>query len=164
MSLLDISTPQPTPPLPVASLNNNQSYLPQQQVQQQPQQQQQASLLGAPSHQVTDLFKSISMASEGVLYQDEYVQIGFKSEFSKGMGRMMLYFGNVTQQALVSFQSNVAAQPNVSFNIQPTPSVVEPRMQIQQLLAMNCLSPEFSSPPPTLKVSFFFLLRLDPFR
>ncbi len=52
------------------------------------------------------------MASEGLLYQDEYIQIGFKSEYSKGMGRMMLYYGNVSGQTLTGFNSTV---PPVSY-------------------------------------------------
>jgi AP-2 complex subunit alpha len=51
----------------------------------------------------SDSFKRLLMAPEGVLYQDENIQIGFKSEFQKGMGRMMLYYGNVSNVPLTSF-------------------------------------------------------------
>mmetsp|Transcript_2271 Transcript_2271/g.3007 ORF Transcript_2271/g.3007 Transcript_2271/m.3007 type:complete len:986 (+) Transcript_2271:82-3039(+) len=104
---------------------------------------------------LSDAFKRICVSNEGVLYQDEYIQVGFKSEYSKGLGRMMLYFGNVSAtQSLTNFNSIVSNHVNhISLNIQPVTSTVEPRTQAQQLITMACLSADFST-FPQLTISF----------
>jgi AP-2 complex subunit alpha len=90
--------------------------------------------------------KKITLANEGVLYQDGTIQIGFKSEYSQGVGRMMLYYGNVTSQPLQSFATSFSTQPSIILNAQPVGNVVEPRTQMQQMITMTCQS-EFADSP-----------------
>jgi len=47
-----------------------------------------------PSEPFNEQTKRNAVITEGVCYQDENIQIGFKSEYSNGLGRMMLYYGN----------------------------------------------------------------------
>jgi len=86
------------------------------------------------------------------LYQDSTIQIGFKSEYSQGQGRMMLFFGNGTSESLQSFTTTFSTQPSFTFNVQPVGNMVEPRAQLQQLVTMTCVS-EFSE-SPTIEVKY----------
>jgi len=89
----------------------------------------------------SDHFKRACMAGEGVLHQDENIQIGFKSEFNKGMGRMMLYYGNVSQQfPLMAFSTGIPSPEYLNLNLQPVVDVVGPRTQAQQLITMSTTS------------------------
>jgi AP-2 complex subunit alpha len=65
--------------------------------------------------ELNDNFKRLCMSSEGILYQDENIQIGFKSEYSNGVGRMMLYYGNVLLQPLLSFNTSISTGSYISF-------------------------------------------------
>lgn len=105
-----------------------------------------------PLRDTGDAFHRVCTAADGVLYQDQWVQIGFKAEFSKGMGRMMLFYGNVSNQPLDSFTTSVTDIPSLSLNLQPLRTTIEPRAQVQQLLAMTCTG-QFSD-PPLLQLSF----------
>jgi len=111
------------------------------------------NLLPTSKEGLTEALKKLIMSSEGVLHQDEYLQVGFKSEYSKGMGRIMVYYGNVSAFAISSFRTSVAAGSNLNTNLQPVKDIIEPRTQVQQLIAMICVSPEFSG-YPMLQISF----------
>jgi len=100
------------------------------------------------------LKKKTSFLPEGVLYQDEIIRIGFKSEYSKGMGRMMLYYINLTNQQLTGFRTFVPATSSHAIQLQPTASLIDPRGQLQQLINVACLNPY--ADPPTLQVGFVY--------
>jgi len=72
------------------------------------------------------------------------LQIGFKSEYSKGMGRMMIYYGNTTTQPITNFRAETSSTRSVSANAQPVDTVIQPRTQAQQLIAINCLGTDFN--------------------
>jgi len=113
-----------------------------------------ASIVASPE-ELNDTFKKLMLATEGVLYQDDKVQIGFKSEYSKGMGRMMLYYGNGTPEPLTSFNAVLVAPSYLDTNLQPTGSVINSRTQAQQLLTMTSTSSNFKSNEfPVLQLSF----------
>ncbi|PRP81516.1 hypothetical protein PROFUN_10878 [Planoprotostelium fungivorum] len=97
--------------------------------------------------------KKNSIISEGVCYQDENIQIGFKSEYSNGLGRMMLYYGNTSGFQLTNFRTTVVSVPFLNVNAQPVGPVIEPRTQLQQLLTMISSLGDFNS-FPSLEVAF----------
>eukprot|EP01114_Cavostelium_apophysatum_P019630 TRINITY_DN6382_c0_g1_i1.p1 TRINITY_DN6382_c0_g1~~TRINITY_DN6382_c0_g1_i1.p1 ORF type:complete len:964 (-),score=261.68 TRINITY_DN6382_c0_g1_i1:12-2903(-) len=105
-------------------------------------------------HEVTDAFKRCLMISEGVIHQDEFLQIGFKSEYSKGMGRLMLYYGNATQGPLTNFTSSVTAPPYLNVNMPPISPVIEARAQAQQLVTMSSVPSAEISNFPIINISF----------
>ena len=63
---------------------------------------------GLSDQEIGEYFKKSSMLPEGVLYQDEFIKVGFKSEFSKGYGRIALYYFNATNQPLTAFRTFVS--------------------------------------------------------
>jgi len=101
----------------------------------------------------TEHLKKTSLLTEGVLHQDEYIQIGYKSEYSNGLGRMMIYYGNTSGTQLNQFRAVVTSAPFVSLNAQPVASVIEPRTQMQQLITMTSSVADFGT-FPTLDISF----------
>lgn len=111
--------------------------------------------MGSPKVDKTDseALKKLCMASEGVLYQDEYIQIGFKSEYSKGMGRMMLYYGNVSSQPLTGFTPSIPSVSYLNINAVAVANVLNPQSQVQQLVTMTCISNE-ATEQPSLHLSF----------
>uniref|UniRef100_A0A8D2IU65 AP-2 complex subunit alpha n=1 Tax=Varanus komodoensis TaxID=61221 RepID=A0A8D2IU65_VARKO len=74
--------------------------------------------------------------NNGVLFENQLLQIGVKSEFRQNLGRMYLFYGNKTS---VQFQS-----------FTPTTKAVEPLVeggaQVQQVLNIECLS-DFTEAP-----------------
>jgi len=100
----------------------------------------------------TKLPKKIALSTEGVLYQDGNIQIGFKSEFSNGTGKMMLYYGNVSPHQLEKFGASVHSAPSVHIQAQSVPEFIAPRTQAQQMLTITCTG-EFND-PPTLDLRF----------
>ena len=57
---------------------------------------------------IAELFRKSCMSPDGLIYQDEFIKVGFKSEYSKGFGRMMLYYLNNTNQPISGFRSFVS--------------------------------------------------------
>uniref|UniRef100_A0A8C6XKF8 AP-2 complex subunit alpha n=1 Tax=Naja naja TaxID=35670 RepID=A0A8C6XKF8_NAJNA len=75
--------------------------------------------------------------NNGVLFENQLLQIGVKSEFRQNLGRMYLFYGNKTS---VQFQSFT---PTVSYPVEP---LVEGGAQVQQVLNIECLS-DFTEAP-----------------
>lgn len=100
----------------------------------------------------TDYFKNLCVSAEGILHQDDFLQIGIKSQYQKQNGRVMFYYGNVTAMPLESFTAEFVASPEIKTQAQSTPEAIGAKQQIQQLLNLVCLSPFHQ--PPVLKLSF----------
>nr|DBA16023.1 TPA: hypothetical protein GDO54_003466 [Pyxicephalus adspersus] len=78
--------------------------------------------------------------NNGVLFENQLLQIGVKSEFRQNLGRMYLFYGNKTS---VQFQSFT---PTLNIQTKPVDPVVEGGAQVQQVLNIECLA-DFDEPP-----------------
>uniref|UniRef100_A0A670JF56 AP-2 complex subunit alpha n=1 Tax=Podarcis muralis TaxID=64176 RepID=A0A670JF56_PODMU len=80
--------------------------------------------------------------NNGVLFENQLLQIGVKSEFRQNLGRMYLFYGNKTS---IQFQSFT---PTVSYpgDLQTVEPLVEGGAQVQQVLNIECLS-DFTEAP-----------------
>jgi hypothetical protein len=100
-------------------------------------------------------FRRLCLRNEGVLYEDTVVQIGFKSEYQQGQGRLALFFGNKTQQALSNFTASAASTPQLTVAVtQKEAPVIEPMSQNKLFLTLTCLAPFTESSYPLLNVNF----------
>lgn len=54
------------------------------------------------------LFRLLCVVSDGVLYEDAILQIGLKSEYKQGVGRVMLYYGNTSNSPITQFNTIIA--------------------------------------------------------
>uniref|UniRef100_A0A803TP73 AP-2 complex subunit alpha n=1 Tax=Anolis carolinensis TaxID=28377 RepID=A0A803TP73_ANOCA len=73
--------------------------------------------------------------NNGVLFENQLLQIGVKSEFRQNLGRMYLFYGNKTSVQFQSFTPTVTVEP-----------LVEGGAQVQQVLNIECLS-DFTEAP-----------------
>jgi len=113
---------------------------------------------GPSSFQPVDNLKKFSCKNNGVLYENDLLQIGVKSEFRQNLGRVALYFGNKTSFALQGFSSSVGTPGDlgtkVIVQVKPVDATLDAGAQIQQLVNVECVD-EFLE-YPTLTILFLY--------
>uniref|UniRef100_A0A669DBB0 AP-2 complex subunit alpha n=1 Tax=Oreochromis niloticus TaxID=8128 RepID=A0A669DBB0_ORENI len=95
--------------------------------------------------------------NNGVIYENQLLQIGLKSEYRQNLGRMYVFYGNKTSTQFLSFSSSVSSSDEGSLrglNIHPkaVDPVIEGGAQMQQILNIECVS-DFSD-APVLNIQF----------
>ncbi|XP_078404943.1 AP-2 complex subunit alpha-2-like [Cetorhinus maximus] len=91
-----------------------------------------------------DSFVRFVCKNNGILFENQVLQIGVKSEFRQNLGRMYVFYGNKTSTKFIGFTSvvtypgNLLAQLNVQ--TKPVDPTVEGGTQIQQVLNIECIS------------------------
>lgn len=78
-----------------------------------------------------------------MLFENDLIQIGVKSEFRQNLGRVGLFYGNKTQYALHSFQPQLSwseeNQAKLAVQVKPVDPVLEAGAQIQQMINAECI-------------------------
>lgn len=96
--------------------------------------------------------------NNGVLFENDLIQIGVKSEFRQNLGRLGLFYGNKTSAALQNFVPNVSyiddQASKLSIQMKPVETVIEAGAQIQQLLNAECIDDYTDA--PNMVISFFY--------
>uniref|UniRef100_A0A5G2QSP2 AP-2 complex subunit alpha n=1 Tax=Sus scrofa TaxID=9823 RepID=A0A5G2QSP2_PIG len=93
--------------------------------------------------------------NNGVLFENQLLQIGVKSEFRQNLGRMYLFYGNKTSVQFQNFSPTVVHPGDLQAHILLTKRVasqVDGGAQVQQVLNIECLR-DFLT-PPLLSVRF----------
>uniref|UniRef100_A0A3B3ZYZ1 AP-2 complex subunit alpha n=1 Tax=Periophthalmus magnuspinnatus TaxID=409849 RepID=A0A3B3ZYZ1_9GOBI len=94
--------------------------------------------------------------NNGVLFENQLLQIGIKSEYRQNL-RMYLFYGNKTSVQFASFSTTVSCPgeltPQLNVQSKPVEPLVEGGAQIQQVLNIECLS-DFSD-APLLNIKFY---------
>uniref|UniRef100_A0A4W4GBD8 AP-2 complex subunit alpha n=1 Tax=Electrophorus electricus TaxID=8005 RepID=A0A4W4GBD8_ELEEL len=93
-----------------------------------------------------DGFLRFVCKNNGVLFENQLLQIGIKSEYRQNLGRMYLFYGNKTSVQFVSFSTTLNVQ------LKPVDPLVEGGAQVQQVINIECLS-DFSD-APLLNIKF----------
>uniref|UniRef100_A0A3B4X9G9 AP-2 complex subunit alpha n=1 Tax=Seriola lalandi dorsalis TaxID=1841481 RepID=A0A3B4X9G9_SERLL len=110
----------------------------------------------APSAAVNDDgFLRFVCKNNGVLFENQLLQIGIKSEYRQNLGRMYLFYGNKTSVQFASFTTTVNCPGELQSHIlstKPVEPLVEGGAQIQQVLNIECLT-DFSD-APLLNIKF----------
>uniref|UniRef100_A0A3B3ZYE0 AP-2 complex subunit alpha n=1 Tax=Periophthalmus magnuspinnatus TaxID=409849 RepID=A0A3B3ZYE0_9GOBI len=103
-----------------------------------------------------DGFLRFVCKNNGVLFENQLLQIGIKSEYRQNLGRMYLFYGNKTSVQFASFSTTVSCPgeltPQLNVQSKPVEPLVEGGAQIQQVLNIECLS-DFSD-APLLNIKF----------
>lgn len=87
-------------------------------------------------------FKRLCLTGQGVLYEDAVLQVGVKSDFAKGQGRVYIYFGNKTGAPLTNFAATIPPTTYMAIQLtEPLATLVEPNSQQRIGLALQCLAP-----------------------
>uniref|UniRef100_H0XFI2 AP-2 complex subunit alpha n=1 Tax=Otolemur garnettii TaxID=30611 RepID=H0XFI2_OTOGA len=95
--------------------------------------------------------------NNGVLFENQLLQIGVKSEFRQNLGRMYLFYGNKTSVQFQNFLPTVVhpgdLQTHIRLNVtKRVAAQVDGGAQVQQVLNIECLR-DFLT-PPLLSVRF----------
>jgi AP-2 complex subunit alpha len=82
---------------------------------------------------------ALCLRDEGVLHEDDAVQIGVKMEFQAHQGRLAVFIGNKSGTTPLSdVSSQISAQPALALQPSPLASVVGPRQQQSQVILIQC--------------------------
>ncbi|CAH7456156.1 Ap2a1 [Phodopus roborovskii] len=103
--------------------------------------------IGPPIPEADELLNKFVCKNSGVLFENQLLQIGVKSEFRQNLGRMYLFYGNKTSVQFQSFSPTVLAVQTKRVAAQ-----VDGGAQVQQVLNIECLR-DFLT-PPLLSVRF----------
>jgi len=94
--------------------------------------------------------------NNGVLYENDTIQIGVKTECRANLARMALFYGNKTSFPFINFQPIVTLSPeltsSLSSQVKSVDSTVEAGAQFQQMVNIECLA-DFTA-QPDLNVNF----------
>ena len=106
-----------------------------------------------PTVDVDECAKRLLVADNGLLYEDECVQIGVKSQWQGSQGRVMFYIGNkLAGETLQNVRMSVAEVAGLRHSLQPVPSTIGPKRQIQIMLQV-AIGNAFAA-APTLAFGF----------
>ncbi|XP_073410453.1 AP-2 complex subunit alpha-2 isoform X1 [Dendrobates tinctorius] len=103
-----------------------------------------------------DFFYKFICKNNGVLFENQLLQIGLKSEFRQNLGRMFIFYGNKLSSQFQNFTPTLVCSDELkaSLNLQSKP--VEPTVdggaQVQQVINIECLE-EFVE-APVLNIQF----------
>ncbi|XP_013929406.1 PREDICTED: AP-2 complex subunit alpha-1-like [Thamnophis sirtalis] len=99
--------------------------------------------------------------NNGVLFENQLLQIGVKSEFQQNLGRMYLFYGNKTSVQFQSFSPTVSYPGDLQSQLKIQTKAVEPLVeggaQVQQVLNIECLSDFTESPLINIKFGYHCL-------
>lgn len=99
----------------------------------------------------------LSYNSEGVLFEDEQMQVGIKAEYHDNAGRIALYIGNKVTQPFTSFSAKIdcpdEASLSIDFHKQP-PNEIAGLTQVQSLLQIECKGVFAANATPIIRLSF----------
>lgn len=100
--------------------------------------------------------KKFVCKNNGVLYENDLVQIGVKSEYRQNLARIGVFYGNKTSLQFTNFTANISTPGSLSsqLSVQPKPveTVVDGGAQVQQLFNIECVA-DFTD-TPLLNMSF----------
>ncbi|XP_072890173.1 AP-2 complex subunit alpha-2 isoform X1 [Hemitrygon akajei] len=109
-----------------------------------------------PVPDADDLLNKFVCKNNGVLFENQLLQIGIKSEYRQNLGRMYLFFGNKTSVQFLNFAVNVSCpgelQNELNLQAKPVEPIVEGGAQVQQVINIECLS-DFTE-APLLNIQF----------
>jgi len=101
---------------------------------------------------VEDWYAKLCVADKGILYQDQFLQIGIKAEFQKSQGRVMLFLGNKHTGDLTNVVVAVPPVPAYRVQVGAVPNAIATQAQVQVPVAVSCV--EASLDVPKLQVVY----------
>jgi AP-2 complex subunit alpha len=107
---------------------------------------------------VTNNIVKFYCKSNGVLYENDIIQIGVKTECRANLARLAIFYGNKTNLPFLNFQPNVSTSPSLGMNlllqVKQVDSTVEAGAQFQQMANVECVT-DFDE-QPDLHLSFYY--------
>ena len=82
--------------------------------------------------------------NNGVLFENDLLQIGVKSEFRQNLGRIILFYGNKTTFPFMAFVSDTHCTDQlanqINLQMKPVDTTIEGGAQKQQMINIECVS------------------------
>jgi len=107
---------------------------------------------------ITNNIQKFYCKNNGVLYENDIIQIGVKTECRSNLARLALFYGNKTNHPFMNFKPDVSASPALSMaillQVKQVDSTVEAGAQFQQMVNVECVS-DFDE-QPDLNLTFFY--------
>ncbi|XP_069821732.1 AP-2 complex subunit alpha-2 isoform X3 [Dendropsophus ebraccatus] len=103
-----------------------------------------------------DFFDKFICKNNGVLFENQLLQIGLKSEFRQNLGRIFIFYGNKLSSQFQNFTPTLVCSEELKANLNLQSKPVEPTVdggaQVQQVINIECLQ-EFIE-VPVLSIQF----------
>ncbi|XP_074853941.1 AP-2 complex subunit alpha-2 isoform X1 [Carettochelys insculpta] len=103
-----------------------------------------------------DNFARFVCKNNGVLFENQLLQIGLKSEFRQNLGRMFIFYGNKTSTQFLNFTPTLICsdglQSSLNLQTKPVDPTVEGGAQVQQVVNIECISDFMEA--PVLNIQF----------
>ncbi|XP_041365483.1 AP-2 complex subunit alpha-2-like isoform X2 [Gigantopelta aegis] len=103
-------------------------------------------------------FKKFITKNNGVLFENDLLQIGVKSEYRQNLARVGIFYGNKTSFQFTSFVSTLSTPGKLTsaLSVQPKPvdQLVEGGAQVQQTFNIECVE-EFTE-APLLNINYVY--------
>lgn len=101
-----------------------------------------------------DAIKKFVCKNNGILFENEIIQIGVKSEYRQNVARLGIFYGNKTSYQLTNFDVQMQDFPNnqLTFELQSINNIIDGGAQIQQVIKVDCI--DLFTDTPLLIVSF----------
>ncbi|XP_008062103.1 AP-2 complex subunit alpha-2 isoform X2 [Carlito syrichta] len=103
-----------------------------------------------------DNFARFVCKNNGVLFENQLLQIGLKSEFRQNLGRMFIFYGNKTSTQFLNFTPTLICsddlQSNLTLQTKPVDPTVDGGAQVQQVVNIECVSDFMEA--PVLNIQF----------
>ncbi|XP_078585577.1 AP-2 complex subunit alpha-2-like isoform X1 [Branchiostoma floridae x Branchiostoma japonicum] len=107
----------------------------------------------------TELDGRFAIKNNGVLFENELLQIGVKAEYKGNLGRLGLFYGNKTSYPFQFFTPTVSCPGELAsaMNVQTKPldvNTVEGGAQVQQIINVECIADFVDAPILSIKFSY----------
>ncbi|MEW5308641.1 MAG: hypothetical protein WDW38_000584 [Sanguina aurantia] len=103
-----------------------------------------------PTGDVRGWHSALLLKDRGVLYEDQYLQVGLQARYASGRGDLMLFLGNKAPDSVTGVSITVAPTPALQVQVGPPPSALAPKQQTQVPIQVGALQPFSEAPAMTL--------------
>ncbi|XP_057201112.1 AP-2 complex subunit alpha-2 isoform X3 [Triplophysa rosa] len=105
-----------------------------------------------------DGFLRFVCKNNGVLFENQLLQIGIKSEYRQNLGRMYLFYGNKTSVQFLTFTTTVTCpgelQSQLNVQAKPVEPLIEGGAQVQQVINIESLTDFCDAPLLNIKFRY----------
>lgn len=100
--------------------------------------------------------KKLVCKNNGVIFENQLLQIGLKCEYKKNLGRVNLFYGNKSDNHLsyFSIELNIPqkSKNGLSIEVKPIESTIKAKTQVQQIMNVECI--EYFDELPEIHISY----------
>lgn len=102
--------------------------------------------------QLAQWSKNLILNVQGVLFENDVLQIGAKHEYRGSQGRINFFFGNKTNDNIANFKVTIESTPAFRMQSEDVPTQIAAKQQVKQQIMIESMAPFVT--PPSMKVSF----------